>query len=502
MKVSVTTIDLSELDVDLLLIPVRQEMTSEERDLLRKALGGAYAKAEMDLDGTFSKSAVVYPEGQRAKRVAVIGMGKTEDLDAERLRRVAGSGAEIAGRFNAETVALHVPETDVEPETASQALVEGFLMAGYRFDRYRTNSDDKGSEVQRLVLHSTSQDRASRRGADRGRVIAESVATARDLVNMSPDEKTATLLSRFIEKSAKKHGYSASVWDKSLIEEEKMGGILAVNRGSTEPPTFTILEWYPENAANSRPVVLVGKGVVFDTGGLSLKPTKDSMDHMKADMAGAAAVVGAMEAIARLELPINVVAFIPATDNRPGENAYVPGEVVRMHSGATVEVLNTDAEGRMLLADALSYAKTYKPSLVIDIATLTGAQVVALGSEVAAVMTNDDADASKRLDAMEAAGHRSGELVHRLPLFQFYKDLLKSDVADLKNIGGSEAGTITAGKFLEHFTDYPWVHIDIAGPAFISSAKPYRPKGGTGFGVRLIVDYLREQANPRRGKQG
>jgi leucyl aminopeptidase len=500
MKVSVTTIDLSELDVDLLLIPVGHEISSDERTLLKTALGETYGRAEVDISGVFQKTAVIYPDGQRARRVAVIGMGRADEVDAERLRRVAAVGAEVARRYNAETVALHVPETSVEPEAGSQALVEGFLMAGYRFDRYRTTAEEGASEVQRLVLHSTSQDRASRRGADRGRIIAESVATARDLVNLSPDEKTATLLSRLIEKSAKKHGYTASVWDRSLIEEEKMGGLLAVNRGSTEPPTFTVMEWYPENAVNSRPIVLVGKGVVFDTGGLSLKPTKDSMDHMKADMAGAAAVVGIMEAVARLEIPLSVVAFIPATDNRPGENAYVPGEVVRMHSGTTVEVLNTDAEGRMLLADALSYAKTYKPSLVIDIATLTGAQVVALGSEVAAVMTNDDSDAARRIEAIEAAGRRSGELVHRLPLYDFYKEMLKSDVADLKNIGGREAGTITAGKFLEHFTDYPWMHIDIAGPAFLSSEKPYRPKGGTGFGVRLVIEYLREQANPRRGK--
>src|SRR5690606_1933383 len=206
---------------------------------------------------------------------------------------------------------------------------------------------------------------------------------------------------RQIEKIGKKHGFSVSVWDKELIEEEGMGGLLAVNRGSPEPPTFSVLEWRPENAANERPIVLVGKGVTFDTGGLSLKPTKDSMDSMKADMAGAAAVAGVMVAVARLGLPLHVVGLVPSTDNRPGPNALVPGDVVRMHSGKTVEVLNTDAEGRLLLADALSYARIYRPALVVDLATLTGAQVIALGSEVAAVMTNEDVpDAARRLAAI------------------------------------------------------------------------------------------------------
>lgn len=498
MKVSVTTIGLSELDVDLLLIPVEQEPTAADRKLLEEAAGAPARRAEEDINGALQKSVLIYTDGKEARRVGVLGMGRRAELDAERLRRVAAEGARMASTVGAETVAFHAPETDLEPEVASQAIVEGFMLASYRFDRYKTSDEERKPEVQRLVLHAADQDRASRRGAERGRILAESVAAARDLVNLSPDEKTATALARLIEKSAKKHGYSASVWDRSLIEEEKMGGILAVNRGSTEPPTFTVMEWRPENAANDRPIILVGKGVVFDTGGLSLKPTKDSMDHMKADMAGAATVVGAMEAIARLEMPLYVVAFIPATDNRPGENAYVPGDVVRMHSGTTVEVLNTDAEGRMLLADALSYARTYKPMLVIDVATLTGAQVVALGKDVAAVLGNERNGGPERLDALEEAGRRTGDLVHRLPMYDFYKEHLKSDVADLKNVGGREAGTITAAKFLEHFVDYPWLHLDIAGPAMLDAARDYRTKGGTGFGVRLLVEYLREYTDPRR----
>ncbi len=499
MKVSITTLPLAELDVDVLIIPVAEKGAGDRLAELASDLGPAVKRASDDFSGKIDEAVTVYPEQSRARRLGLVGMGPEDKIDAEVVRRVAARGESLARAGKAETVAIVHPDLSLDAETVSQALVEGFMLASYRFLRYKTETDGY-TGADRLVLHVVDQDKGSRRGVERGRVVAEAVMTARDLVNTSPDDKTATAFARSIEKLGRKHGFSTSVWGKQLIEEEGMRGLLAVNRGSQEPPSFTILEWKPENASNEWPIVLVGKGIVFDTGGLSLKPTKDSMDHMKADMAGAAAVAGAMEAIARLELPIYVVGLIPATDNRPGENAYVPGDVIRMHSGKTVEVLNTDAEGRLVLADALSYAKTYRPSLVIDIATLTGAQVVALGSEVAAVMTNDRSGAGERLDSIEGAGRRSGDLVHRMPMLEHYGKQIESDVADIKNVGGREAGTITAGKFLEHFVDYPWIHVDIAGPSFITSEKPYRAKGGTGFGVRLLVEFLRDFADPRRNR--
>ncbi len=497
MKVSVTTIPLNELDIDLLLIPVAENVVADALHTLSEQFGEIVQRAGADFSGAFEETLWLYPEAGRARRLALLGMGAPDRIDLERLRRVAARGAELARERKVLTAAILRPVVPLDVEATSQALVEGFLLAAYRFTRYKTEAELR--DIERLVLHETPDDeKASRRGAERGRIIAECVTTARDLVNLSPDEKTPTKLARLIEQSAKKYGYEADVWDKALIEEEGMGGLLAVNRGSTEPPTFTILTWRPENALNERPVILVGKGVVFDTGGLSLKPTKDSMDYMKSDMAGAAAVVGTMEALARLKLPLYVIGLIPATDNRPGENAYVPGEVIRMHSGKTVEVLNTDAEGRLILADALSYARTYRPELVIDLATLTGAQIIALGTEAAAVMTNPIGDPQARLEAIVAAGERSGDRVHPLPMYEEYAKLLESDVADLKNIGGREAGSITAAKFLEHFVDYPWIHIDMAGPAFLKEPKPYRPKGGTGFGVRLLVEFLRDYASPHR----
>lgn len=491
MKVSVSTISLSELDVDLLVVPITEQKAENGLKNLVEQFGATVERVRPDVTGKLGNSTVVYPEIGSAQRVVLVGLGDEDAVDAEKLRRAAADGAAIVSSLVTETVAVTVPESELPTELASQALVEGFLLGSYRFTRYRTDNADE-SEVQRLVVQTSEDDKQARRGAERGRIVAESVCTARDLVNLSPDEKSPTQLAKAIEKSARKYGYEASIWDKSMIEEEHLNGLLAVNRGSVEPPTFTVTEWRPENARNKRPIVLVGKGIVFDTGGLSLKSTKGSMDSMKSDMAGAAAVVGAMEAIARLELPIFLIGLIPATDNRPGGSAYVPGDVIRMHSGKTVEVLNTDAEGRLILADALSYAKTYNPELVIDLATLTGAVVVALGDFVAGVMTNDQIGEADRIEQMTAAGKRSGDLVHVLPMYDEYADLIKSDVADMKNVGGPSAGSITAAKFLEHFVDYPWIHLDIAGPAFLSKAQSYRPVGGTGFGVRLLVEYLRE----------
>ena len=497
MKVSVTAIDLAELDVELLIVPVPGNDDARRVDL-PAPLDKALERAVEDFRGRESESLVLYPEGMQAKRIALVGLGSAEKVDAERLRIAASRGAEVAVQRKIRTAGMLVPDVTVDSELATQALVEGFVLGGYRYSRYKTGEDDVFTGVERLVLQATVEDRVSRRGADRGRIVAEAVMSARDLVNLSPDEKTPTLLARAIERSGKRYGYEVDVWEKSLIEEEGMRGLLAVNRGSKEPPTFTVTTWQPENAVNQRPIVLVGKGVVFDTGGLSLKPTKGSMDAMKSDMAGAAAVVGIMEAVARLELPVYVLGLIPATDNRPGENAYVPGDVIRMHSGKTVEVLNTDAEGRLILADALSYAKTYRPEFVMDLATLTGAAVVALGHDVAAVMTNGTNGASDRLESLLEASEICGDRIHPLPMFEDYGRLIESDVADLKNTGGRWAGAITAGKFLEHFVDYPWIHLDIAGPAYLDEPRPYRPRGGTGFGVRLVVEYLRAYSSPRR----
>jgi leucyl aminopeptidase len=497
MKVSVSTISIAELDVDLLFVPITSEDLNGGLVELSEAFGAGVERARSDVKSDGSNATVLYPEKGTAKRIVLVGLGESKEVTFEKLRLAASRGATVSYNVKAETVGIAIPSIEMDGDDTAQALVEGFVLGSYRFTRYRTG-EAEGEAAQRLVIQTTDHDKQVRRGADKGRIIAEAVCTARDLVNLSPDEKSPILLSKAIEKSGKKHGYEVSTWDKALIEEEGMGGLLAVNRGSQEPPTFSVLEWRPENARNSRPVILVGKGVIFDTGGLSLKPTKGSMDSMKSDMAGAAAVVGAMEAIAKLDLPLYVIGLIPATDNRPGENAYVPGDVVKMHSGKTVEVLNTDAEGRMILADALSYASSFYPEIVLELSTLTGAAVVALGDFVAATMTNAESGSDERLADIVLAGTESGDRVHPLPMFDEYNEQLKSTVADLKNVGGRMGGAITAAKFLEHFVDYPWIHIDIAGPSFREDAKGYSQAGGTGFGVRLLTRYLQHLSEKKR----
>ncbi len=498
MKVSVTTLSLQDLDVDLLIIPVGRSLARARAAQIGGPVGEALNTALIDFEGDLGETLLCYPASGRARRVAVVGLGYPENVDREAIRRAAAAGARMAMKTKATTVALCLPDSQLDSEATGQSLVEGYMLASYEYDRYKTQPNEERTVTERLVLHAGRDEKSARRGAERGRIEAEATITARDLINLSPHDKTPTLLGKIVERFGRKYGYEVSVWDKTDIEKEKMGGLLGVNRGSLEPPVMIEMTWKPSKAGNSRPVVLIGKGIVFDTGGLSLKPTKNSMDHMKADMAGAAAVIGAMEAIARLDVPLYVIGLIPATDNRPGQDAYVPGDILRMHSGMTVEVLNTDAEGRLILADALSYAKLYRPEIVFDLATLTGAQVVALGSQVAAVMTREDSGASQRLEPVMEAAERSGDLLHPMPMHAHYAEALRSDVADIKNIGNREAGSITAAKFLENFVDYPWVHIDMAGPSFLKSELPYRPAGGTGFGVRLLTEFIRDYAYPKK----
>jgi leucyl aminopeptidase len=318
--------------------------------------------------------------------------------------------------------------------------------------------------------------------------ITYATNSAKDLVNEPQSFLNAEQLSKEIKRLGKEAGFKVEVLGKAKIEALKMGGLLAVNKGSIDPPTFSVLEWKPAKAKNKKPVVLVGKGVVYDTGGLSLKPTANSMDIMKCDMGGAAAVVGAMYAIAKNKLPIHVITLVPATDNRPGGNAYAPGDVITMHNKKTVEVLNTDAEGRMILADALSYAQKYKPELVLDAATLTGAAAAAIGHYGIVAMGNAD---EKTMNKLKTSGNNMYERIVEFPFWDEYNEQLKSSIADLTNLGNGAGGSITAGKFLEHFTDYPYIHLDIAGPAWMKTKVDYVSKGGSGSGVRIFYDFIK-----------
>ncbi len=360
---------------------------------------------------------------------------------------------------------------------------EGLALKNYQFIKYFSEPGKKKHSLTEVNLIGANETLV----ADL-RVIIQSVSFARDLINEPLSTLTAPRLAEEIKLLGVKTGFSVEIFDKDEIEDLEMGGLLAVNKGSVDPPRFCILSHEPEKPVNEKALVLVGKGIVYDTGGMSLKPTANSMDYMKSDMSGAAAVVGLMYALSDLNLPVRVIGLIPATDNRPDGNAYVPGDIVKMHNGLFVEVLNTDAEGRMILADALSYAKKYDPDLVIDLATLTGSAAVAVGTiGTVAMGTADDKVFSK----LSEAGDSTYERVVRFPLWEEYGKLLETENADVKNIGGRDAGAITAGKFLEKFTSYPWIHLDIAGPAFIHAQDGYRTIGGTGTGVRLLLDFIK-----------
>ncbi|MEI8279045.1 MAG: leucyl aminopeptidase [Bacteroidota bacterium] len=367
---------------------------------------------------------------------------------------------------------------------ASYLVGEGMALANYQFLKYR--SDAKKITFSLNTVSFTKKS-ITVKELDQLNIITTAIYKARTLVNEPLNYLTATQLSKEITDMGKEAGFKVTVLNKAQIEKEKMGGILAVNRGSILPPTFTVMEYKPRKALNKTPIVLVGKGIVYDTGGLSLKPTPASMDRMKSDMSGAALVSGAMYAIAKMQLPLHVIALVPATENRPGENAYTPGDVITMYGGTTVEVLNTDAEGRLVLADALHWAKRYKPELVIDFATLTGAAAAAIGDH-GIVCMGTAADNTKK--SFSNSGDRQYERLAEFPLWDEYGDMIKSDIADLKNIGGPTGGAITAGKFLQHFTDYPWMHFDIAGVSFATAKRNYTTIGGTGYGMRMLLDFL------------
>ncbi len=367
------------------------------------------------------------------------------------------------------------------------AYAEGLALTNYQFLKYFTKPGEKEYSLKEIYISSAKV--SQKEVLDLANII-DAVYHARDLVNEPNSYLTATQLAKEFILLGKEAGFSVEVFEKAKIESLKMGGLLAVNLGSVEPPTFSILEWKPANPVNSKPVVLVGKGVVYDTGGLSLKPTADSMDYMKADMSGAAAVACALFALAKNKISVHVIALVPSTDNRPSGNAYAPGDVIKMFDGTTVEMLNADAEGRMILADALAYAKKYKPQLGITIATLTGAAARAIGKLGIATMSNAS---RKTVEQLKSSGDNVYERIAELPFWDEYAEMIKSDIADIQNVGGADAGAITAGKFLEHFTSYPFIHLDIAGPAFIKKSDSYKGKGGTGIGVRLLYDFICSQ---------
>jgi leucyl aminopeptidase len=398
---------------------------------------------------------------------------------SEELRKIA---AQICGILNENYLKSVFIISDNKIETF--AIVEGLTLSNYQFLKYKKDAKKKLNAFQAIGIDKRAMDSKEIQHIS---AVIESTYIARDLVNEPHSYLNSVQISEEFKRIGKSAGFSVEVWNESRIAAQKMGGLLAVNKGSKIPPTFNILEYKPKNPVNDKPYVLVGKGVVYDTGGLSLKPTPMSMDFMKSDMAGSAVVAGVMNGVASLNLPIHVIGLVPATDNWVGENSYAPGDVITMYDGTTVEIMNTDAEGRLILADALHFAKKLKPELVCDFATLTGAAVRAIGTYATAIMTNTD---SEHKQSVFESSYSVFERLVEFPLWAEYAEELKSPIADMTNLGKSEGGQISAAKFLEHFVDYPWMHFDIAGPAFNHSNDTYKPKGGTGVCVRLMLDFL------------
>ncbi len=426
------------------------------------------------------------------EKVALLGLGKRKELTLDKVRRAVSKGMQTLRDGKVRHAALAFGSEFMSGEGAGLyfAAAEGAILGLYQFTPYKTlaRNEIKSIDTLRFIVPAASLAGAKAEVRKAG-IISRAVCFTRDLVSTPGNDMTPSILADHAKKLAGRKNLSCTILDRKKMKSLGMNALLGVASGSCQEPRFIILE-YRGGKRGSAPIVLVGKGLTFDSGGISLKPA-EKMDEMKTDMAGGAAVLGAIMAAADLQLPINVVGLVPATENMPGGCAYKPGDILTSYSGLTIEVLNTDAEGRLILADALAFAKTFKPAAMIDIATLTGACVIALGEDVAAVLGNDEALKNQ----IKAASEMTGEKVWELPLWELYDEQIKSEIADYKNTGGRPAGTITAATFLSKFAgDGPWVHLDIAGPAWKTKANDYIPKGASGIGVRLFVEFLEKRA--------
>jgi len=507
MKIAVSAILPERVKSDLLAIPA-----FEDKDLFQKmgdhlkTLAGVHPPqiGTKAFSGKKGQTLLVQSVTHPRQLLLAVGMGRRSDLTHEQLRKMGALTTSCARSVHANTVACCEPDPGevktpaagvmFPPEEVAQTIVEGALLAAYRYDRYQTQNPEEKFTPAGFTLLGSTQSRVPRlnEGAKLARILCEAVYLVRDLANAPGNEITPDALGRHARAAGRRSGVAVTVLDEHRIARLGMGGLLGVAQGSARPPRFIIMDYKPRTTNRRVPtIVLVGKGVTFDSGGISIKPSAN-MAEMKMDMSGAAAVIGTLQAAATLGLPIHLVGLIPATENLPGGRALKPGDILKHLNGMTSEIDNTDAEGRLILADALVYAARYSPDLVIDLATLTGAVVVALGQ----VATGMLGTAEHAMRQIEEAGLRTYERVWQLPLFEEYERLIKSDVADVKNTGGRWAGAITAALFLKKFTGtYPWVHLDIAGTAITEEATEYVPKGGSGVGVRLLVDVLRHWNN-------
>jgi leucyl aminopeptidase len=495
----------SAIDTPLLVLPWCQDKDGEperpaaDLDPLDQLLGLTLTRAVTggDFGARRGEASLLYRVKDRGPdRVLLVGVGGRPDLTADRLRQVGGQAARRASELGVTEMAVSVAADwlggAMDLEAGSRALVEGAVLGSWRFEELRSEpgEDDHRPALGSLALlvPNAQSKRLTKRGADIGRVVAGAQNYARELAIRPANIVNPRYLAGEARRLGEALGLEVTVLDREAMKKDGMNALLAVAAGSDEEPRFIALEYSP--VKGQRPLALVGKGVTFDAGGLSLK-TPQGMETMKYDMSGAAAVLGALRAVAQLELQVNVVGLIPAVENLPSGRAMRPGDVIGSRSRKTIEVLNTDAEGRLILADALNYAARFEPEALIDIATLTGACVVALGHHAIGLLGSDQA----LVEEIRVAAERCGERVWQLPLWDEYREQMKSEVADIKNTGGRAAGTITAGIFLREFVgSVPWAHLDIAGTAWAEKAGPYQPAGPTGVGVRLFTEWVRGRA--------
>ena len=439
-----------------------------------------------DMEGKFGKI-VTIPSKSHAQRILLAGLGKKEKFTNDTIRFVSGKIAQKARELKIKEFSIVLPSISYfEQDSLASQIVEGCKLSLYKFEKFKSEKEKNEPNLSIIVPKSNKITKVIKISE----IISEGSIFTKSIANLPPNECTPTTLANFAKQMAKKNKMRCTVFSKNELKKKGFGGITAVGQGSKNEPKLIVIE-HSKGKPSDKPIVLVGKAVTFDTGGISLKPGA-KMDEMKFDKCGGCTVLGIMKAVSELKLPINVVGIVPSVENMPSGESYRPGDIIKLYSGKTAEILNTDAEGRLILADALSYGeKHYKPKAIIDFATLTGACIIALGTNVAAIVSNNEKLKQKIINSSK----RTTEEVWELPLNDDYMNMIKSDVADMKNIGiGRAAGTITAAAFLKNAIDNtPWVHIDIAGVAWTQEAtkeKPYNPKGATGFGVRLILDYL------------
>ncbi len=496
MNITVNIGDFRQVETDAVLIPVLEDDLHNELLLAADTALDGRIQTFLNLGDFKAKpktTSVLYTNGAiKSPRIILVGLGTFEKLDAEQVRQAAGHTVRYARDMGLKSITVPIP-----PETQddwAQAAVEAGILALYQFKQHKTQSgeenedEDKNLESMSFLVGSEAESTALEQIVKRGQTIANGTLLARDLSNQPANHLTPTQLAEKAQEVANETGLIYEAFDKATLIDEGFRTLLAVAQGSAEEPRFIMLEYTPEGEEAEDTVVLVGKGITFDTGGISLKPGKN-MHEMKHDMSGAAAVVGAMQVIGQLKPNVRVIGLVAATENMPGGSAIKPGDVITSYGGKTIEILNTDAEGRLVLADALGWAARYEPKGVIDLATLTGAVITCLGHIAAGAMGTDAA----LMDKVKAAAEKTHERVWELPLWDDYDEGVKSKIADVQNIGDGTAGTLAGGAFLKKFAEgYPWVHLDIAGMAWGMKGGTYVPEGASGYGVRLLVQLVED----------